>query len=77
MMRLTCYTSVHSLADKEQAEVADEVLRKVQLCCNSLHKKKQITTEIFNKEFFISLRGLWSLPVCFYVFSGLPEAKEG
>lgn len=35
--RLTCYASVHRFTDEEQTEVADEVLLKVQLCCNSLH----------------------------------------
>lgn len=37
--RLTCYASVHRFTDEEQTEVADEVLWKVQLGCNSLQKK--------------------------------------
>lgn len=38
VMRLTCYASVHRFTYEEQTEVADEVLLKVQLRCNSLHK---------------------------------------
>lgn len=37
VMRLTCYASVHRFTDEEQTEVADKVLLKVQLRCNSLH----------------------------------------
>lgn len=44
-LTLTCQAAVGAFADEEQTEIADQVLRKVQLRCDSLRKSEEKKTK--------------------------------